>query len=73
MPHLGVADTTQAAADAEDAHLDAQTRQRLAQFQPDYARPEHRHAAGQIVPGENVVVHHQAIAQRTKRRRHRGP
>ncbi|MNT95758.1 hypothetical protein D3C72_2376970 [compost metagenome] len=58
MPHLGVTDATQAAADTEDPHLDTQTRQRLAQFQPDHTRPEHRDAAGQIIPGENVVVHH---------------
>lgn len=73
LAHARVGDAAQAAAHAEHAHLHAQARQRLAQFQPDHAGPEHRHARRQRVPGEYVVVDHQAVAQGQERRGHRGP
>ncbi|KAG1249854.1 hypothetical protein G6F65_018960 [Rhizopus arrhizus] len=69
--HLRIADAAQAAATAEDAPGHAQPRQRLAQFQTDHAGAENGDAPRQVVPGEDVVIHYQAIAQGPERRRHR--
>ena len=60
---LRVADGADAAAPAEHRNVDTQAMQRLAQFQSDDPRADHRHGFGQIGPVEHVVADEQSVAE----------
>ena len=70
VQHLGVAQVGHAAAAREDAHAHAEAGQGLAQFQPDHARADHGHRAGQIVPVKHVVAGDDAWADVLQLRQH---
>src|SRR6056297_319500 len=56
LSYLGVLDRTDRTADAEHSHANAQSRERLAQFQADNPGTENRDRTGQVGPVEYFVV-----------------
>lgn len=71
--NLGILDGPDQTADAEHAHPYPQPRQRLTEFQADYAGAEDDDGFGQFGPLEEIVAGDQSRAGVLQKRQHVGP